>query len=287
MNEAGVPAPDHGVGDRERSVPPPLYEVAGAPRLSPAEEARTLVAGANTAALATLTSGGDPWASLVTFAALDDGSLALCLSRLAEHGRNLASDSRASLLVTQPLGDGDPLAGARVTLAGLAERAEDPLKRAAAREALLGAVESASAYVDFSDFMFWTLRVQRVRWVGGYGRMASASGAEYNAAMPDPVAIDAKSAIVHLNQDHGDALLVIAQTLGGYPDATAARCSGLDRRGIDLVLETQRGRAPTRVAFPHELAERSQLRGATVELTRRACAGPTVRGPVPDAGRIS
>jgi hypothetical protein len=46
----------------------------------------------------------------------------------------------------------------------------------------------------------------------------------------------------------------------------------LDRRGIDLSLDTPRGRAPTRVAFPDELVASSQLRTATVELTQRARA---------------
>ena len=153
----------------------------------------------------------------------------LCLSHLAEHGRNLAGDPRASLVITQVNGPPDPLAAARVTLAGRAERAADPATLAAARTAHLAGVPAAAIYVDFSDFSLWVLHVERVRWVGGYGRMDSASGAAYATAAPDPVAADAASAITHLNDDHADALLVIAQALGGYPDATAAQCSGLDR----------------------------------------------------------
>jgi putative heme iron utilization protein len=175
-------------------------------------------------------------------------------------------------VITQPDSPPDPLAAARVTLAGRAERPADAAEISAARAAHLGAVPAAGTYVEFSDFSLWVLRVERVRWVGGYGRMDSASSTAYAAAIPDPVAIHAASAIAHLNDDHADALLVIAQALGGYPDAIMARCSGLDRRGIDLALETPRGRAPTRVAFPSELDTSAQLRAATVELTRRARA---------------
>jgi putative heme iron utilization protein len=175
-------------------------------------------------------------------------------------------------VITQPDSPADPLAAARVTLAGRAERPADAATIAAARAAHLGAVPAASTYVDFSDFSLWVLRVERVRWIGGYGRMDSASPAAYAAAVTDPVAIHAASAITHLNDDHADALLVIARALGGYPDATMARCSGLDRRGIDLAVDTPRGRAPTRVAFPSELDHSSQLRTATVDLTRRARA---------------
>lgn len=275
MRETTGVAPDHGVVDGAPSVPPPLGSVGAAPRLSPAEEARTLVAATNVATLATLTVDGGPWASLVAYGVLDDGSPVLCVSYLAEHARNLADDPRASLLVAQVDLPRDPLAAARVTLAGRAERVTAPDRLAVVRAAYLSAVRAGEAYVDFSDFAFWVLRVERVRWVGGYGRMDSAAGADYAAASADPVALQAASAVAHLNDDHADALLVIAQALGGYPDATAARCSGLDRRGIDLAVQTPRGRAPTRVAFAETLVDGAQLRAATVGLTRQARAAAT------------
>ena len=45
----------------------------------------------------------------------------------------------------------------------------------AARESHLAAVAAAKYYIDYSDFSVWVLRVHRVRWVGGYGRMDSAT----------------------------------------------------------------------------------------------------------------
>lgn len=231
-----------------------------------------MVAATNVAALATVTRDGDPWASLVTYGALEDGTPVLCLSQLAEHGRNLAVDPRASIIVTQPDRPSDPLAAARVTLAGRCERPALAAERAAARAAHLGAVSAARFYIDFSDFSLWVLRVERVRWVGGYGRMDSATGSDYAAAEPDPVGSRAGAATAHLNADHADALLAIARTLGGYPDATAATCHGVDRYGIDLNLETPRGPAPARVAFPEPLTDSGQLRSATVALTKRAWA---------------
>jgi heme iron utilization protein len=272
MTETARTAPDHGVIDGAPSVPPPLAQTDPAPRLTAAEEARTLVGATNVAALATLSADGEPWASLVTYGLLDDGSPVLCLSHLAEHGRNVADDPRLSLMVTQVDGPSDPLAAARVTLAGRAERPAEPDLLASARAAHLAGVPAARMYIDFSDFSIWVLHVDRVRWVGGYGRMDSASGDAYAGAAPDPIATGAASAVSHLNDDHADALLAIAQALGGYPDATSARCTGLDRRGIDLTVHTPRGRAPARVGFPEPLDESAQLRAATVALTRRARA---------------
>ena len=114
------------------------------------------------------------------------------------------------------------------------------------------------------------LGVERVRWVGGYGRMASAGARDYAAAEPDPVAAAAAGAIAHLNADHADALLAMAHAFTGYTDATAATCAGADRYGLDLMLETPRGRAPARVGYAEPITTPGGLRAATVELARRA-----------------
>jgi putative heme iron utilization protein len=262
---------DHGDPGDAPSVPPPLRPAADAVRPSAAEEARTIAASTNTATLATLTADGDPWASFVTYGLLD-GAPVLCVSNLAEHGRNLSGDPRASLAIVAPASESDPLAGSRVTLAGVAERPTGDEARAA-RDAHLAAVSAAKYYIDYSDFTLWVLRVHRVRWVGGYGRMDSCSGSDYAAAEPDPVAPHAAGAIAHLNADHADSLLAMARVLGGYPDAGTALCTGADRYGLDLRLDTDRGIAYTRVGYAAPLREPGELRSAAVELTRRAREG--------------
>ncbi|WP_280411050.1 pyridoxamine 5'-phosphate oxidase family protein, partial [Nocardia asiatica] len=85
---------DHGDPGDAPSVPPPLAPVRYPARPSAAEEARTVAAASNTATLASLAEDGSPWASLVTYGLLA-GQPVLCVSRLAEHGRNLAADARA------------------------------------------------------------------------------------------------------------------------------------------------------------------------------------------------
>ena len=151
------------------------------PRRSPAAQARTLVAGGRTAALATTGADGAAWASLVLYAALEDGTPVLCLSTLAEHGRNVQRDPRASLLIAAAPVTGDPLEASRVTLAGRLE----PPQGEAARAAYEAVSPAAGGYGAFADFSYYCLRVERVRWVGGYGRMASVSAEEYRAAQPD------------------------------------------------------------------------------------------------------
>ncbi len=238
-------------------------------RRSAAEEARTLLANTNDGALGTLSDDGTPWASMVAFADLGDGAAALMVSTLAEHGRNLERDPRASLMVAHEPRELDQLAHGRVTIAGRAEAVTGD-ERARARDAYLAAIPAANAYERFGDFRIWVLRPERVRWVGGYGRMDDVEVADLAAADPDPTAAAAARAIDHLNADHAAALLAMARALRGYPDALAARCSAIDRYGLNLSIETPRGHAPSRVGFAEPVAAADGLRAATVELTRLA-----------------
>jgi heme iron utilization protein len=268
---------DHDVPDGKAAIAPPLLEVDHGRRRSPAEEARTLVAGASAGTLATLSDDGAPWASLVAYAALDDGSPVLFVSSLAEHTRNLEREPRASLVVTAAAA-GDVLAAGRVTLAGTAERPAGELAQLA-RDRFVAAVPSAKAYASFRDFSLWVLRVERVRWVGGYGRMASATGADYVAATPDPVGPVAAGAIAHLNADHADALLAMARALAGHPDAPAAQCHAIDRHGLDLFVTTPRGYGFGRLPFAEPVSDRDGLRSATVALARRAFSADASASP--------
>ena len=262
---------DHQVaGDGPPPPPPPLTQVPATRRRTAGEEARTLVAQTNVATLATLSDDGTPWASLVSYAALEDGSPVLFVSTLAEHGRNLDRDPRASLVVAAAERRKDPLAAGRVTLAGRVTRPSGDTERVA-RAAYLASVPTASMYAEFGDFSLYVLGVERVRWVGGYGRMDSADAEAYANAQADPVG-EARAAITHLNDDHADALLIMAQALGGYPDAETARCTAADRYGLDLMVGTPRGSAPARVGFAEPVTEPAGLRAATVELTQRARA---------------
>jgi heme iron utilization protein len=262
---------DHLAPPEVLSGPAKLSDVPAAPRRTPAEEARTLVARNRLAALATLSEDGSPWGSLVLYAALEDGTPVLCLSTLAEHGRNVTRDARASLVIGEADVTGDPLDSGRVTLAGTLET---PAGAAldSARAAYQAASPASGLYGGFGDFTYYVLRVARVRWVGGYGRMDSTDADAFHAAEPDPVAAGAAYAIEHLNDDHADALLLMAQKLGGHPDATEATCVRIDRYGMDLHVQTPRGLAETRLGFAEPANRPGDLRAATVELAKRARA---------------
>jgi heme iron utilization protein len=88
----------------------------------------------------------------------------------------------------------------------------------------------------------------------------------------DPVSEGAERAIDHLNDDHADALLEMAQALGGQPEAIAARCVDADRTGLDLIVQTSEGEAEVRVEYDEPIDEAAGLRKATVKLAQKARA---------------
>jgi heme iron utilization protein len=133
--------------------------------------AREIIESAVAGSLGTLADDGSPFVSLVTVAALEPTKLVMLLSGLAKHTQNLERRPECSLLLVEPGGEsGDPLAGARLTISGIAQR----LRReqdASARKTFLAKHKSAAMYADFGDFAFFQLDVREVHLVAGFGRI--------------------------------------------------------------------------------------------------------------------
>lgn len=127
--------------------------------------ARRLLRLCRHAALATL-KDGLPYASLVTPATLHDGAPLLLLSKIADHTQNLLADARASLLFADAEGHANPQTAPRVTLMGTFEQSDVMTDRAR----YLARNPAASMYAGFADFSIWRMRVERLHFVGGFGR---------------------------------------------------------------------------------------------------------------------
>lgn len=232
---------------------------------SPVAAARRVLRLAATGSLATLDGEGAPFASLVTVATTALGEPVMLLSTLAVHSRNLARDARASLLLVAPGGEGgDPLAGARLTVSGyVASREPNP----ALRRRFLARHPEAAVYADFGDFGFDRLEVQGAHLVAGFGRiidltpeqlLTDCTGAEELLEAED-------GAIVHMNEDHAEALRLYATRLLGEPEGEW-RMTGADPDGIDMRAGTLRAR----LDFPERIATAGELRGVLVDLAKKA-----------------
>jgi heme iron utilization protein len=181
------------------------------------------------------------------------------------HTHNLRQDPRASLLITQPDVSGDPLGSARLTLLG--EVTEAPA--AEVRELYLSRYENAKFWQDYTDFAYYRLQVSAAYFIGGFGVMGWISAEDYGSAPPDPLANVAPGIIRHMNNDHADALRLIAQRFAGEaPDEAAI--TAVDRLGFHLRLKSGDRIHGQRVAFLREVRNKEDARAVFVEMLRQA-----------------
>jgi heme iron utilization protein len=250
------------------AAPPSAFTDPDVAAPSHAERARTLISNLKTGCLATLATEPDgyPYASFTTFALLDGEPLFL-ISRLAEHTRNLMSDSRASLLAHES-GNADPLANGRVTLIGRCTKL--PREDTLARDTYLALHPTASYYVDFEDFDFYRLSLEAVRYIGGYGRMSWVDAAEFKRATPDPIAEAAPRILEHMNQDHATALVMYARAFTRATTAEKVTMTAVDRHGFEMTVTTPAGIGPARLAFDAPLVSADDARLQLVAMLRAA-----------------
>ena len=217
-------------------------------------------------ALATLDPAtGHPYASLILLATEPGGAPTFLISRLALHTRNLEKDSRASVLIDDTAGPGDPLTGGRLTLTGVARPSSSPtaLRRFLARH------PGAEGYAQFSDFSMYALEIARGHYIGGFGRIVDLQPARLLTGIADAQAlVDAEPDIVaHMNSDHADAVKLYATELAGCPPGEW-RMAGVDPDGADLLHCT----SAARVDFPQRACTPGQARAALVSLVQQARA---------------
>lgn len=135
-------------------------------------QARGLIEDAQFAAIAVLEpETGYPLVSRVAVAMEKDGSPFFLASDLSGHSKALKTDGRASMMFGEPPLKGDPLAFPRVTVIGTVHKLGKADETAAARRAFwLKKHPKAELYIDFGDFAFYKMKVERVALNGGFGK---------------------------------------------------------------------------------------------------------------------
>lgn len=179
----------------------------------------------HTAAVGTLATHarqpeGFPYPSVLPFAPDPQHRPTILVSRLAEHTHNLHADPRAGFLAVDAP-DGDVLSGQRVTLLGTFEPVDSTPEVV---QRYLRYHPDAERYLVLGDFTFWAMRLERLRYIGGFGAMGWLGGAELDPLPP-------------LDFDEENAL--IAQFIG---HAEGIQLLGVDRYGADLKVNGMRRR---------------------------------------------
>ena len=123
---------------------------------------------------------------MVTLVAVDWASATqahLLLSDLAVHAQNLASDPRASLLVSESppgptaggdLAESDPMSRPRASMVGRMTKIHREIE-GDARAAFVRRHPAAAIYADFGDFSVYRFHLESAHLIAGFGRIQTLS----------------------------------------------------------------------------------------------------------------
>jgi heme iron utilization protein len=192
---------------------------------------------------------GFPYPSVLPFAPDAWHRPAILVSRLAEHTHNLQADPRAGFLVVNAP-DGNVLNGQRVTLLGRFEPVEatPSIVRRYVRYH-----PDAERYLVLGDFAFWVMKLERLRYIGGFGAMGWLDGAELDPLEP-------------LRAEEEDALIEhFAQQAQREANLELV---GIDRYGVDLRQAGER----VRFVFDTPKSDPGILRAALQDCIERHAA---------------
>ena len=230
---------------------------------APGPICRRLIRAADRAALATVERESWPHASLVLVACDHGARPVVLISTLADHTRNILADDRVSLLYDGTGGLDDPLTGARVSVQGRAVATEDEALRAR----YIARHPRAAGYVDFADFSFYRIEVERAHLVAGFGRIrwVEADDMILDASAAAELAAAEPGILEHMNDDHGDAIDLFANVLLERP-GDGWTMTGIDPEGVDL----RHGGEIARLDFDHPIADLGAARTVLVDLANRA-----------------
>lgn len=149
------------------------------------QEARALLEKERLAILSTLSvqHGGFPFGSIIPYALDGQGVPVILISTLAVHTKNLAADTRCSLMVLEEAWRDDPQSAGRLTVMARAKPlTHDESERMKPR--YLARHPTAEQLFGMKDFSFHALHPEHVRFVAGFGRMGWLDGKDVLAGQP-------------------------------------------------------------------------------------------------------
>uniref|UniRef100_A0A0G4I9C8 Uncharacterized protein n=1 Tax=Chromera velia CCMP2878 TaxID=1169474 RepID=A0A0G4I9C8_9ALVE len=243
---------------------------ANAARLSPAEDARSLVEySTGYGTLSTISSSleGFPGAGVVAFGLDEEGKPIFCVSTMSSHTQDILKNPNVALTVTASGFKGS--ADGRVVLIGTLKRL---LKEESGEaKALYSDRHPKHFWVQFGDFLMFKMeKIEAVRYVGGFARAESFTAEEYSSATPDPIMQFAQPVMTHMNEDHSDATKNIVLHATGFP-AQHAEIVNLDRLGMTVKCGRKEDeQLKLRIPFPRPAESRKDIKELLVQMTREA-----------------
>ncbi len=149
------------------------------------------------------------------------------------------------------------------------------------REALKGAYRKKhpdAFWVDFGDFNWFRMEIERINFVGGFARAGSITPEEYKNAKPDPISAFGPHIAAHMNDDHMDATIGMIEGQVPGLNPTEAVITSVDSLGMYVKVtrspadSEQKQTFKMRLPFPREAKDRKDVKDIIVEMTRAAAA---------------
>ncbi len=147
---------------------------------------------------------GYPFGSVVPFYLTAQGDAIIYISDIALHTRNIKANPKVSLTIYDA-GQDDSQANGRVTLLGDASLCDD---QQAVAETYYQLFPQSRAYQKTHDFNFYVIKAERVRYIGGFGKIHWINK-EFWQVESQPWQEQPESMISHMNKDHQEAMQAI------------------------------------------------------------------------------
>lgn len=125
---------------------------------------------------------GTPFGSLTPFMLDKKGNPVLFLSDLAQHTENISKDKRCSLMIHR-IDKDDIFNSPRVTFVGKMTKVTGKEREELAKLYLRKHPE-AKDFIDFEDFNFYRLTVDRIHYIGGFGDINWIDADDYRRNLP-------------------------------------------------------------------------------------------------------
>jgi putative heme iron utilization protein len=235
-----------------------------------ASEAKKFLRSTHSGLLSTISSkfDGYPFGSVAPFVLGHDCQPVILISNIAEHTKNIVSNPKVSLLVFS--GAEDLQANARLTLLGYAIKIEKNDADLKAR--YLRYLPQAASYFDMHDFAFYRIKIEQVRYIGGFGKMSWMNSDELLTQPPSDISLLASQEtgiIEHMNADHAGSLIAYCKYFHQL-EVSEAKMLGIDRDGFDLKASFERNDRILRFDFEQPIQDALSARAALVQMSKSA-----------------
>ena len=181
-------------------------------------EAVNLYRSTNAAILSTMSKKyeGYPFGSFITYVSDKNRTLLMYTSDIAQHTKNLKTNSKACVTLFKLDTEYDKQNSSRLTLMGdLKDVPVDDLEEC--QERFIKFLPESKKYSSMHDFKFYKLEISRIRWIGGFGDIAWLNPKNWQNDLPK-WAKNEKMMIDHMNDDHANVLQSALHAQHGIKD---------------------------------------------------------------------